>query len=98
MALINFKFKPLEVSLAVPYIAQLAVYSAALHVLKEWYYAQQDSSKWREFAPVVNKIKVFTVDGIQGGQIELLVYNTTVANPLKFVQDTARNLLTITRL
>ena len=67
MALIDFGFKPLEVGLAILYIAQLAIYSAVLHVLKEWYYAQQNGSKWREFAPVVNKIKVFTVDGIQGG-------------------------------
>ena len=31
-------------------------------MLKEWYYTQQDSSKWREFVLVVNKIKVFTVN------------------------------------
>ena len=85
IALIDFKFKPLEVGLAVPCTAQLAIYFAALHVLKEWCYAQQDSSKWREFAPVVSKIKVFTADGIQGSQIELLVYNIIVTNPLKFV-------------
>jgi cellular nucleic acid-binding protein len=97
MALIDFGFKPSDVGLAVPYTAQLAVYSAALHALKEWCYAQQDGSKWREFAPVVSEIKIFTVDGIQGGQVEFLVYDTTVAGPLKFVRDTARNLLAITR-
>ena len=64
MVLIDFGFKLSEVGLTVLYIAQLAVYSAALYVLKEWYYAQQDGSKWREFALVVSKIKVFTVDGI----------------------------------
>ena len=64
IALIDFKFKLLEVGLAVPYTAQLAVYFAALYALKEWYYAQQDSSKWREFAPVINKIKVFTINSI----------------------------------
>ena len=85
MALIDFGFKPLEINLAIPYTAQLAVYSVVLHALKEWCYTQQDSSKWREFAPVINKIKVFTVNSIQGGQVELLVYNTTVTNPLKFV-------------
>ena len=62
--LIDFRFKPLEISLTVPYIAQLTVYSAALYALKEWYYAQQDSSKWREFMLVVSKIKVFTINGI----------------------------------
>ena len=64
ITLINFKFKPLEVSFAILYIAQLAIYFIVLHVLKEWYYTQQNSSKWREFALVVSKIKVFTVDGI----------------------------------
>ena len=54
-------------------------------MLKEWCYAQQDGSKWREFAPVVNKIKVFTINSIQGGQVELLVYNITVIDLLKFV-------------
>jgi len=67
IALIDFGFKPLEVGLAILYIAQLAVYSTALHTLKEWCYAQQDSSKWREFTPVVSKIKVFTINSIQGG-------------------------------
>ena len=45
MALIDFGFKPLEISFAVLYTAQLAIYSAALYTLKEWCYTQQDSSK-----------------------------------------------------
>jgi len=64
IVLIDFGFKLLEVSLAVLYIAQLAIYSAALYALKEWCYTQQDGSKWREFVLVVSKIKVFTVNGI----------------------------------
>ena len=64
MVLIDFGFKLLEVSLTVLYIAQLAVYFIVLYVLKEWYYTQQNGSKWREFVLVVSKIKVFTVDSI----------------------------------
>ena len=64
IVLIDFGFKPLEISFAVLYTAQLTIYFAALHMLKEWYYAQQDGSKWREFALVINKIKVFTINGI----------------------------------
>jgi hypothetical protein len=67
MALIDFGFKPLEVSLTIPYTAQLAIYSTALHIFKKWCYAQQDSSKWWEFTPVVSEIKIFTIDSIQGG-------------------------------
>ena len=67
IVLIDFGFKLLEIGFAVLYIAQLAVYFTALHVFKKWCYTQQNGSKWREFAPVVNKIKVFTIDGIQGG-------------------------------
>ena len=97
MALIDFRFKLLEVSFTILYTAQLAIYSVALYTLKEQCYAQQDGSKQREFALVVSEIKVFTINSIQGGQVELLVYNITVASPLKFVQDIAKNLLVITR-
>ena len=67
MELIDFGFKPSEIGLAIPYTAQFAVYSAALYALKKWCYAQQNGSKWREFMPVVSKIRVFTVDSIQSG-------------------------------
>ena len=64
MALIDFGFKPLEIGFAILYTAQLAIYSAALHALKKWCYAQQNGSKWWEFVSVVSKIKVFTINGI----------------------------------
>ena len=85
IVLIDFGFKLLEVGFAILYIAQLAVYFTVLYTLKKWCYAQQNNSKWRKFALVVSEIKVFTINGIQGGQVKLLVYNITVANPLKFV-------------
>ena len=67
MVLIDFGFKPLEIGFTILYTAQLAVYSIVLHMLKKWCYTQQNGSKWREFALVVSKIKVFIVNGIQSG-------------------------------
>jgi len=64
MALIDFGFKLLKIGFAILYTAQLAIYSTALHALKEWCYTQQDGSKWWEFALVVSKIKVFTINSI----------------------------------
>jgi hypothetical protein len=97
MMLLDYGFEASHIGLAAPYTAQVTVYSATLHAFQAWCFDQAPHTKWRQIAPIVGEVQVFTVDGIQGGEVEIAIYDTTVAGSLKFVRDTARNLLAITR-
>jgi len=96
LRLLEYGIPAQDLGLAVPYTAQLNLYSTARHAMEN-YCRTGPEHKHRKYANAVRDLNIFTVDSIQGGQVQYLILDTVVAGSLQFMSDTARWLMAITR-
>lgn len=94
LALLDEGIEPRNIRVSTPYTAQLGVYRAAIHALAAYC---RKTNHLKPIADQVPEVQLFTINSIQRSEVDILIFNTTVTGKLKFVEDTARVLLALTR-
>ena len=88
--LIKASFTRLQVAIIAPYTAQVASYRHAMFRFIEWCLKQPNTSEWFGISHHLYKVEIFTVDKMQGGEQECIVYYTTNLGDLGFIVEATR--------
>jgi hypothetical protein len=85
-----------RIGVAVPYTAQLYICKNLRNGMEKWC-REHSNGRVRSLAPSIQNLNVFTVDSIQGGQLDYIIFDTTVTDALKFLAVDQRINLAISR-
>lgn len=88
-----------DIGIGVPYTAQMNLYIAGrqayMECLREW--EERQPGKGARLRDELGKVTIFSVDGIQGAQMNLVFFDTTIAGKMGFVRDASRVHLAVSR-